>query len=134
MNGIGAIPWYKSPVMIGAVVTVLSTILGLTPKLAAALGLTSPGAIQTTVDAAFQMIALVAAIVVAIKRQGSTLQPLTLTQAGADAHPSNAAVDLATEMPVAKNAPPAPTAPPPFKPQSAHLDAAVAALQSKGKS
>jgi hypothetical protein len=78
-----AIPWYKSPVYIGAVITILSTLLSLLPKVAAALGLTDPDAISTTVNSGFQVIALIAGVFTAVKRQTSTIQPLTLTKQAA---------------------------------------------------
>jgi len=125
---VNAIPWYQSKVMIGAVVTVVSTLLGLTPKFASALGLTSPGAIQTAVDSVFQVIALIAGLYTAVTRQASPIQPLTLTQKAADAHPAN------TPTPVAPPSapPPAPLPRAPLTPANvSHLDAAIDALQGK---
>lgn len=84
-----AIPWYRSPVYVGAVVTIISTLLSLVPKLAAALGLTSPDAISHAVDSAFQLVALAAGVFTAYKRQSSPDQPLTLTKTGAETHPAN---------------------------------------------
>ena len=86
-----AIPWYRSPVYIGAVVTILSTLASLTPKTFLALGLTSPDTISHTVDTVFQLIALVAGGFTAYKRSSSSIQPLTLTQSGADVHPAGTA-------------------------------------------
>lgn len=83
-----AIPWYRSPVYIGAIVTILSTLASLAPKTFSTLGLTSPDSISHTVDTVFQFIALGAAVFTAYKRSNSTVQPLTLTQAAADAHPA----------------------------------------------
>jgi hypothetical protein len=107
-----AIPWYKSPVMIGAVVTILSTLAGLAPKAFAAIGLNNPTAIETAVASAFQIFALLAGIFTAIKRTTSAVQPLTATQAGADAHPAT----TAAETPAAPLSPPivaqVPVAPP----------------------
>lgn len=74
-----AIPWYQSPVYIGAVVSIVSQVLvllGLGDKVA-------PEEIAKYVDAGFQMIALGAAAYAAWKRQRSEIQPLTLTRAGA---------------------------------------------------
>jgi len=82
-----ALPFYKSPVYIGAIVTILSTLASLAPKTFTALGLTSPDAISHTVDTVFQLIALGAGAFTAYKRSSSTIQPLTLTQASADVHP-----------------------------------------------
>jgi hypothetical protein len=89
-----AIPWYRSPVYIGAVVTILSTLASLAPKTFTALGLTSPDAISHTVDTVFQLIALGAGAFTAYKRSSSTAQPLTLTQTGADIHPATIANDV----------------------------------------
>jgi hypothetical protein len=88
MNTVGALPWYRSPVMIGAVVTIISTLAGLAPKIFAAIGLDNPTAIQSAVAAAFQVFALLSGIYTAVKRSNSTVQPLTTTQAKADAHPA----------------------------------------------
>lgn len=84
-----AIPFYKSPVYIGAVVTILSTIASLSPKLAAILG--NPDAISQSVTSIFSVIALGAGLFTAVKRKNSTVQPLTLTQGGADVHPATLA-------------------------------------------
>jgi hypothetical protein len=95
-----AIPWYKSPVYIGAVVTILSTITSLSPKLAALLG--SPDAISQNVTAFFSLVALGSGIFTAVKRQNSAVQPLTMTQAAADVHPAtvaNAAAKTASPTP-----------------------------------
>lgn len=94
-----ALPFYKSPVYMGAVVTILSTLASLAPKTFAALGLTSPGAISHTVDIVFQLIALVAAAFTAYKRSQSPIQPLTLTQAGADVHPGGVVPPPASAAP-----------------------------------
>lgn len=81
-----AIPWYKSPVYIGAVVTVVSSIAGLFPKASQALGLTDPNTISNTVGAVFQVIALVSGVFTAQQRAASVIQPITLTQSSADNH------------------------------------------------
>jgi hypothetical protein len=96
---VGALPWYKSPVMIGAVVTIISTLAGLAPKAFAAVGLNNPTAIETTVASAFQIFALLAGVFTAVKRTTSAVQPLTASQAGADAHPATMAVIAATAPP-----------------------------------
>jgi len=80
-----AIPWYQSPTMIGAVVTIASTLASLMPKAAAVLGWTDPSKINSDVTAGFTVIALIAGAFTAYKRAKSTVQPLTATQAGADA-------------------------------------------------
>lgn len=82
-TAITAIPWYKSPVMIGVAVSVLSQAVVLFPKGAVLLGLTSPAVITTTVESLFQIIAIGAAGFSAYKRGASPLQPLTMTKSGA---------------------------------------------------
>ena len=96
---VGALPWYRSPVMVGAVVTILSTLAGLAPKAFAAVGLNNPTAIETAVASAFQVFALLAGVFTAVKRTTSTVQPLTSTQASADAHPATMAVIAAAPPP-----------------------------------
>jgi hypothetical protein len=78
-----AIPWYKSPVMIGVAVSVISQAVVLFPKAALLLGLTSPAVITTTVESLFQLIAIGAAGFSAYKRTASPIQPLTMTKSGA---------------------------------------------------
>lgn len=97
---VGALPWYKSSVYIGAVVTTLSTLAVLAPKAAAALGLTSPDAINATVNSVFEVITLVAGVFTGIQRARSTVQPLTATASAAEAHPTTAvAVQQGTKSP-----------------------------------
>jgi hypothetical protein len=114
---IGALPWYKSPVMIGAVVTIISTLAGLAPKAFAAVGLNNPTAIQTTVASAFQIFALLSGIYTAVKRTTSTVQPLTTTQAAADTHAATVSVvTAATPAPIEPPFNPNITQPVPVKP------------------
>lgn len=81
MNNLDAIPWYASPVMRGAVVSIIS-------QLVAILGLhVTTDALTNDVGAVFQVIAIGAGLYSAYKRKTSTVQPLTLTQTGADLHP-----------------------------------------------
>ena len=47
------IPWYKSPVMVGAVVTLVSTLGGLARKFGVDLGRTNPDAGETAVTQGF---------------------------------------------------------------------------------
>lgn len=82
-----AIPWYQSPVYIGAVVTVVSSLLSVAPKLATELGLTSSDAISHLVDTVFGFVALLAGSYTAWKRANSSVQPITMTKAGAANHP-----------------------------------------------
>lgn len=103
---VGALPWYRSPQQIGLVTTAVSAALALFPQASHWLGLTNPGDIANAVTAVFGVITLIAPIVGGVWRAKSPLQPLTLTQAGADVHPATI-VALHTE-----------TIPPPFFPQS----------------
>lgn len=86
-----AIPWYQSKVYIGALVTLLSSLASLAPKLFIAMGLATPDAITTFVNAAFQIIAVVAGMYTLVKRKNSPIQPLTLTKAAAEIHPNTVA-------------------------------------------
>jgi hypothetical protein len=86
-----AAPWYTSKVQIAQVVTLLSALTAMSPKIAATLGLTSLAAIQSTVEAVFGTIAFIAPLIGTWFRSKSPMQPLTLTQAGADAHPATIA-------------------------------------------
>lgn len=91
MNNLDALPWYRSPVMVSQVVSAISALTAIAPKLATQFGLTSPDAITQVVTSVFGVIAFSAAMYGAIKRKNSTIQPLTLTQAGADIHPQTVA-------------------------------------------
>lgn len=75
-----AIPWYQSRVYIGAVVAIISQIVVLLGKQ----DVVPVEAISTNVEAAFQLIALVATGYAAWKRQRAVEQPLTLTKTGAE--------------------------------------------------
>ena len=79
------IPWYKSPVYVSGAATVVSTLAVLFPKAGAALGLTSPDLVNTTVNAVFEVIALVAGAVTTVSRARSPVQPIAVSQAAADA-------------------------------------------------
>lgn len=83
-----ALPWYRSPVMISQVVTAISALAAVAPKIATKIGLTSTDVISSDVTAIFGVIAILAPIYGAFKRAKSTVQPLTMTQAGADVHPN----------------------------------------------
>jgi len=80
-----AIPWFQSPVMIGAVVSILSQALAIFGVQVA------PDTINKDVTAVFQVIAIGSGLYSAYKRKTSTVQPLTLTQTGADIHPQTIA-------------------------------------------
>lgn len=79
------IPWYRSPVQIAQVTTVVSGLVAIFPKVGAYLGLTTPDAVNNAVTAVFGVVALVAPIVGTALRAKSPIQPLTLTKASAEA-------------------------------------------------
>jgi len=95
-----AIPWYKSPQTIGLITTFIAAAVALFPKAGQLLGLTSPTAIATAVSNVAGLIALIAPVVGTIFRvKESSGQPITLTQAGADAHPATIAAETAAAAP-----------------------------------
>lgn len=83
-----AIPFYKSPQTLGLITTFIAAAVALFPKAGVALGLTSPGAIETAVTNLAGVIALIAPLVGSILRVNSKEQPVTLTQTSADNHPA----------------------------------------------
>jgi hypothetical protein len=97
---VGALPWYKSPQTIGLVTTAVSAFIALSPKLGTLLGLNSPTAVENAVTVVFGFIAFVAPVIGTIVRSNSKLQPITLTQAAADAHPASVAVEAAEAAPI----------------------------------
>jgi hypothetical protein len=108
-----AIPWYKSPQTIGLLTTFVAGAIALFPKLGAALGLTSPAAISTAVQNIAAAVATVAPVVgVVVRAMQKTGQPITLTQAGADAHPATIAAKAAA-APIPAPAPAAAQSDPP---------------------
>lgn len=83
-----ALPWYRSPVFVSAlvsVVTQLVVVFGLADTITAA-------DIAKYVDLALQIVALAAAGYAMWKRKTSVVQPLTMTQKRADDHPVTAVV------------------------------------------
>lgn len=83
-----AIPWYQSPVVMAQVSSLVSGIVAVLPKSSfiAALGLSSPDAVNTDVTILFAAIAGLAQLVALIGRVRSSIQPVTLTRVGADLH------------------------------------------------
>lgn len=90
-----ALPWYRSPVFVGLIVSFICQVL-------AVVGVDSvaPDAIAKLVDLGLQLLAIGSAAFAVYKRKVSPIQPLTMTQQAADNHPNTLA-----------NVPP--TAPPP---------------------
>lgn len=83
-----AIPFYKSPQTLGLITTFVSLSIAAFPKLGVGLGLTSPGAISAAVQNTMEVIGLVAAGLGTVYRVKSDVQPITLTQAAANVHPT----------------------------------------------
>ena len=79
-----ALPWYRSPVYVGIVTTIVSGLLSLIGKA----DLFPVEMVNTAIEAVFGLIAAVALLVAERKRRKSSLQPITLTKAGADAVPA----------------------------------------------
>lgn len=104
-----AVPWYQSKVQIAQVVTLVSALAAISPKVANTFGLTSLAAIQTAVESIFGTIAVLAPVLGTIWRARSNLQPLTLTKASAAAHPATVSAAVAA-MPISQ-APAAASAP-----------------------
>lgn len=78
--GGNAIPWYRSPVYIGAITSLVTQVLvliGVADKIA-------PGDVAKYVDAVLQLCALGGAALAWWKRQRSDVQPLTLTKKSAE--------------------------------------------------
>ena len=113
------IPWYRSPVQIAQVATAISALVAVFPRVGIWLGLTSPTAITDAVTAIFGVIALVAPIVGTILRAKSNVQPLTLTQASADAKVTPATAEATGKFQAYQAAKPTTTPPGPTQGPSA---------------
>lgn len=83
-----AIPWYRSPVVIAQVSSMITGIVAIAPKsdIVSALGLSNPIAVNNDVTLVFGIIAGIAQLVALVARTRSKIQPVTLTQVGADMH------------------------------------------------
>jgi uncharacterized membrane protein len=86
-----AAPWYTSPVQKAQVVSLVSALIALSPKIGHFLGIKTPADVQLWVESLFGFFTIVAPIVGTIMRARSPLQPLTLTQKAADEHPATEA-------------------------------------------
>ena len=87
----GAIPFYRSPVYLCAMGTVLGALTTLYPKVAAAIGITTPAGATAFIELVGAGMTLAGGAVIWIIRQISTLQPITLTQKGATDAPATLA-------------------------------------------
>lgn len=94
---LAAIPWYQSHVVIAQVSSAISGLVALSPHLGwvKALGLTDPSTVENDVTLVFGALAAIAQVVALIARMRSRIQPVTLTQIGADLHPNTLAVNQA---------------------------------------
>jgi hypothetical protein len=81
-----AIPWYQSPVMKSQLVTALSALAAIAPHAAAKLGLSDESAVTVAVEGLFASASFASLLYAMVKRATSTVQPLKLSQASADAH------------------------------------------------
>jgi hypothetical protein len=94
-----AIPWYKSPQFVAHTTAMISAAIALSPKIVAWVGthlgidLSTPAAIQATVETVFGFIALIAPSVGAMLRARSKIQPLVISQKKADVVNAPAAID-----------------------------------------
>lgn len=106
MNNLDAIPWYRSPQQIGLVTTAVSALIALFPKIGKMLGWNTPDDVSAGVTSVFGVIAVIAPIIGTFIRAKSTVQPLTLTKAAAEAHPNTVAnAQAAASEAFAKDAP-----------------------------
>jgi hypothetical protein len=84
-----AIPVSQSPVSLASIVAIISTASVFLPSLASKLGLTSADAINSVAGEIYTVtsmgVTLVSSVIALIARMKSKVQPVTLTQAGADA-------------------------------------------------
>ena len=91
---VAAIPWYRSPVVIAQASSIITGIAAVAPKstLVANLGLTDPATVSADVSLIFGIIAAISQLVALVARVRSSVQPVTLTQVGADMHVNTLAV------------------------------------------
>lgn len=87
---VGAAPWYTNPVQIAQVTAFITASIAFAPGIAGKLGITAANA-PGAVNYAFGAVAMLATIFGVIKKAYSAINPLTLTAAGAAAHPATAA-------------------------------------------
>jgi hypothetical protein len=74
-----ALPWYRSPVYVGIVTSIVSQLLALTGRAE----FFPTEQISAAVDGVFQVIALVALAIAEYKRRKSKVQPIALTKTAA---------------------------------------------------
>ena len=84
-----AAPWYTSPVMVSSIVSLLSTVGAVVPKLGHVLNVWGTNGTIQVVEAGLGLIAAAAAAYATSKRAGSAVAPLTLTKKAADQVNSN---------------------------------------------
>jgi hypothetical protein len=88
----GAIPFYKSPIYLSAMGTVLGALTTLYPKAAAAIGINTPAGAAAFIELVGAGMTLAGGAIIWIVRQVTNLQRVTLTQKAANADPSTRAV------------------------------------------
>jgi hypothetical protein len=94
-----AAPWYTSAVQKAQLTTAIGALIALSPKLGTLIGIKTPADIAMWVESLAGAFTVGAPIFGMIKRALSKLQPLTLTQAKADAHPATIAAETAVSPP-----------------------------------
>lgn len=77
-----AIPWYKSQVLIAAIVSVITGVVAILGKQ----NILPADVITATVQNVMDVIAVAAAAYAALRRATASAQPIKSTQAAADAH------------------------------------------------
>lgn len=88
----GAIPFYKSPIYLSAMGTVLGALTTLYPKVAATLGINTTAGATAFIELVGAVMTLAGGGIIWIIRQVSKLQPVTLTAKAAAAAPATIAV------------------------------------------
>ncbi len=120
-----AIPWYQSAGQKANVITAVSALIAISPKVADKLGLTTPATVEAFVEVIFTLAAMVVPVIASYLRAHSPIQPLTLTVAAAVAHPATqAALQVAVAQAAAAPSlpdPPPIQGPPHVAPASASL-------------
>lgn len=89
---IGAIPWYKSPQYVTAMLVVMGALTTLYPKVAGVLHIDTPTGAAAAIEVIGAVVTLLGGAVSWVLRQISKLQPVTFTQTAAAVHPSTQAI------------------------------------------
>jgi hypothetical protein len=89
---VGAIPWYKSPQYVTAMLVVMGAVTTLYPKASAVLHIDTPTGEAAAIELIGALVTLLGGSVSWVLRQINKTQPITLTQAEATAHPATQAL------------------------------------------